>query len=299
MNRIVLALSLVLLLTSCRPSQSRQDATLSPTLTVVLSAMSPQVPTVSRLIVVPTAIITRAPTLSPTPTHTKVPRVITGEFTLEKALELLYGDEGIVQTDNGEVTIRTKRVSRSGEVTAIIRAVLAAPFRENDVDKYVVLVEMGAEGMSGHAQSAEIGGAIFYRVNNTWQIDLEQRYITSMGSFGHAPLGELVKIGPDRYGFIFHERYASTGIGGETVTIIAAIGKDFKIVFSVQTALADVIDNKWGYSSKIDFVPGKNPANYDIKVTTTGTKIAEGKVTPFEAIQLYEFTDAQYEPRHQ
>jgi hypothetical protein len=100
---------------------------------------------------------------SPTQVPTKTPKVIAGEFTLKKALELLYGDEGIVQTDNGEVIIRTKRVTQSGEeVTAIIRAVLAAPFRENGVDKYVVLVETEAEGMGSHSSRADVGGAILH-----------------------------------------------------------------------------------------------------------------------------------------
>ncbi len=237
---------------------------------------------------------------SPTP----IPKVIVGEFSIKRALEVLYGDEGTVQVQGDKAFVRIDPPKYStGIYPVAIEVLLTAPFRENNVDKYVVLTGTGPADMGAHSSSAQIDGAVFYRTNNTWQIDAEQQHITDMGSFGHAPNGQLVKIGPDKYGFQFNNTYMSTGIGGESISIFTALEKGFKEVFNAQTGYFDARYpdtaniEKEGYSSKVEFVPSNNPTYYDIKVTTQGTKLVDKKVIPFEEVKVYEFVGTKYELR--
>lgn len=246
-------------------------------------------PTISRFL--PPA-FTASPTLAFTSD-------LTGAFDLPAAMELLYRAEGDLETDSqGEVVVRIHGIPDSDDPRdKIIKVVLAAPYREAGQEKFILLTETGPEGMGAHAEYALIGGALFHRIRDSWEIEIEQREITWMGSFGHAPDGELLTIGPDKHGFLFIPQWAGQGSMVETAQLIGIVGVEFKLIFVHEMRNHSEMENiVWDYSSTMEFLPGRNPEYYDIRMTTRGAKPLRGTVAPFEEVELFEFNGREYVP---
>jgi len=66
-----------------------------------------------------------------------------------------------------------------------------------------------------------IGGATFSKQGDAWQLDTLTKEISTMGSWGSAPEGKLIKIGPERYGAAFQPGYTGQGITSESAVVIA------------------------------------------------------------------------------
>lgn len=233
---------------------------------------------------------------TPTLTSTTVPDV---DFDLRKAMELLYGAEGDLEVDaQGEVVVRIHGVPDGSDPRdKIIRVLLAASYTEASEEKYILLTETGPEGMGAHAEFALIGGALFHRIRDSWEIEIEQREITWMGSFGHAPDGELLTIGPDKHGFLFIPQWAGQGSMVETAQLIGIVGAELKLIFVHEMRNHSEMENIiWDYSSTMEFLPGRNPEYYDIRMTTQGAKPVKGTVTPFEEVEMFEFNGQEYVP---
>ncbi len=231
------------------------------------------------------------PSVTPAPTGTPVPQFFEGEFNLKKALEVLYLRDGVWFTDSDE--LKASVIIKGREYTATIDAVLVAPFTEDGAEKYVVLAET-ALPFDCHPCSAEIGGGVFVRAGDLWTLEARADYLGSLGSFGHAPKGELIQIGPGKYGFAFRLSYVSTGLGTSGLVVYASVDKDLEEILSIQTGLASVIEPKWGYASTIEFVPGNNPRYYDVWVKTSGTKMDDGQLVSVEETRVYVFDNSKY-----
>jgi len=220
-----------------------------------------------------------------------------GEFDIPWAMELLYGNEGTLETDSqGEVTVRIPRSPGSlDDQDQIIRIRLSTGFREAGEDKYVLLTETGPEGTGAHAAMAQIGGAVFHIVAGVWRIEIEQRSITMMGSFGHEPAGDLMQIGPDRHGFLFEPDWMGQGNEVQYAILIGDVGQTLKPIYNHEIFLhGENGDSVWEYSSEMDFVPGGNPDYYDIHLTTQGTQPIQGTIEPFVKVEQFAFNGEEY-----
>ncbi len=224
-----------------------------------------------------------------------------GEFDLRWAMELLYGSEGTSETNSsGEPIVRIPGVPGSDDPRdRIILPLLAQRYREAGEEKFILLTETGPEGMGAHAEYASIGGALFHWTGSGWEIEIDQRHITDMGSFGHAPPGRLISIGPDRHGFLFEPEWAGQGSVSQYAFVIGIVGSEFRVVFSHEIRIhGEVEDAVWDYAATVEFIPGGNPEYYDIRVFTRGTKPSEGgTVEPFETVEVYEFDGREYVPK--
>lgn len=256
---------------------------------------------------------TPKPTRTPTPTPTPFPAAaIEGEFKLWQALQLIYssGEIAYFKDEVGLLCITERPCTGviAGKYT--INVLLERSFYEEDSVKYVVMTGVIATEYLDdhfHSLSPSIDGAIFSRTGDEWQMVTKEHSITYCGQFGYAPQGELVQIGRDRYGFLFHCFYANTGHQAETTYIFAPGEREweFRRILEVQTLknrlavvqLADVQAAKslfrqpsvinevlysdngditgvlaWlGYSSKVELVPGEGVTYYDARITTTQT----------------------------
>lgn len=212
-------------------------------------------------------------------------------------MEILYGGEGNLEINpQGEMVIRIPRAPDSAEEQdSIIRILLAEAYREAGEDKYVLLTETGPEGMGAHAAMAQIGGAIFHKVGDGWQIEIEQRDITVMGSFGHAPGGNLSKIGPDKHGFLFQPMWSGQGNEAQNAILIGVVRKAIKIIFTHEVFTHGETETAvWEYSAEMQFISGANPEYYDIRISTKGTQPVQGEVQPFEKVEAFEFNGEEY-----
>jgi hypothetical protein len=99
--------------------------------------------------------------------------------------------------------------------------------------------------------------------------------ITSIGSWGVAPSGKLVKIGPDKYGISF--QWARSVQGGGFVgyvAVLAYVGGSFNTVLFIETVYYDYFPEE--NELKIKFVPGTNHDFYDIEIASQTYRFVGG-----------------------
>jgi hypothetical protein len=237
-----------------------------------------------------------------TPTATLLPTADGGtEFDVARAMRELYGTEGTPETDSkGRPVIRIPGDPNGADLRDwIIRPVLAAGYSEAGEDKFVLLTETGPEGMGAHSEYARIGGALFRRTGSGWEPEIISRDIVPMGSFGHAPDGALIVIGPDKHAFLFEPQWAGQGSGITYADLLAPVnGSLVRIFYHELKQHSEVGGVVWDYSATMEFVPGPNPAYDDIRLTTTGSKPdgIETKIAPFETVERFTFDGREYVP---
>ena len=235
-----------------------------------------------------------------------------GDFDVGKALELVYGSY-----DNQKKYVKWKLTAEEiqkspiasessglGPGTVYTAPNFAQAFTQGGVQRYVLVTETVPAHYDCHACAPIIGGAVFSRQGDNWQLDTETKIIATMGSWGSAPKGKLTKIGPDRYGVGFDNGYMGQGVTSEWINIVAEVGTDLREIANIglngdSGTCKDPSDQSltpcWKYSSKMTFEPGSNPDYYDLKVSTTGTEQDDaGKVRSANRVKKYVFSDGKY-----
>jgi serine/threonine protein kinase len=250
-------------------------------------------------------------------TQTKAPdeptgKFFTGDFNVGKALELIYGSYDYQKKyAKWKLTAEDLRKSKLDLQGSGITAgtVYTNPnffqsFTQAGVQRYFLITDTVPARYDCHACAPLIGGAVFSQVGNNWQVESENKIISTMGSFGSAPKGKLIKIGPDRHGAMFEAGGMGQGISNEVAVVIADMGETLREVLTVDEfggdnggACGEGLAACYSFSSKLEFVPGANPDYYDAKVTTTGTKEDnDGNVRRVNAVKKYTFANGKYVP---
>ena len=211
---------------------------------------------------------------------------IAQEINDQRAMQLIYGNYDVSK----KYSDWNKRIVR----------VLASTHSE---DKYVLLTEASSPDCNSHLCSAEIYAASLFNHADHWKPVSQPRLIAKMGSFGRAPEAEIAKIGPSKYGFLFHPGFTGQGITKESLVIYADTGRMYDRLLSVEGTAGDnqgncsqELHNCWSYKSNIEFMTGKNPEYYDLLLTTTGTRPNSRKITDFKKVRRYTFHERKYHP---
>jgi hypothetical protein len=237
---------------------------------------------------------TDTPTRVPSPTATPSPTgdvVLTGTLDITRALSALYGPEGLTFTAAG----LTQFPANQTFLTSTVKVLIAAPFTENNVEKYALVI--GQEGAWGDcdACSVPIRAAIFAKQDDTWHA--EWRDATDGFGFGittQTPAGQLVQIGPNRYGFLFRDPLTGQGYSASALTLCANVhGRFIQILslpfYSESLANPGAAWANWKYDSTYQFVAGENADYYDLRIATTGTKVVNGQLTPVQTAVVYTY----------
>lgn len=261
------------------------------------------------------------------PTSSEPPkRMILGDFDSGKALELIYGNfdpkkkyaKWIVTKEEAE-NLQKLGSGISGTVFTSSASAQKYQYTEGGIQKLLFITATAPPRFDCHACAPLVGGGLFSKTNDGWQLDSETKYITTMGSYGSIPTGKLVPIGPDRQGIVFHQGYLAQGIQGEGVVIIGYTNATLRELISINEyggnnegagcrdtsggsgdsgAGSDTSEFSmpcYSYSSKIDFKAGANPDYYDLVVVTTGTRLGDDdKIHRANATKRYTFTPDGY-----
>lgn len=237
----------------------------------------------------------------------KAKRTIPGEFDKRKALALIYPNYDELEAGDirwkpdGPEQDKLKEMLSEEVETVDIHVTLAEPFQQGGIDRYILITETVPSELdyTCHACAPVIGGAIFSKVGNKWQLDVEHKYITKMGSYGRAPEGKLVKIGSDKHGVLFREFDMHGGVGEvEYAVLISEVERSLKEVISTSTNFlsqrncveVEVLETCYSYNSKLEFVPGSNPSYFDLRVATSGTKPAkDNRIVHFKEVRIYSY----------
>ena len=178
------------------------------------------------------------------------------------------------------------------------------PYPEGAPERVLVLTESCPEGYDSRAQAAEIGGALLERVQAGWRVAARTDPIVELGSFGEAPAGKLVKLGPGRFGVAFFPGYANSGVTSVGYSLVAEVDGDLVEVLSLSDleeenggACDEQEKNCYEWSSAVAYEPGANRAWIDVVVRTKGTTLGEGeerKVESFSEETRWTFSDGKY-----
>jgi hypothetical protein len=272
-------------------SKAPEPLTVTPKPLSVTATRPPAIPT-----------ITRRPSRSPIPTATQTSTptatpiaIVTGTFDIKQALSALYAQEGINFTSAGVAQLPAV----ADRPTVTLKVLLAAPYVENQTEKYVLIT--GLTNYWGDCSSCPISfrTAIFIKHDNRWEAEFREDDDYPLGFNGQAPLGQLVKIGPDRYSFLFLDTFSGQNYSQSALVLYVPTLEFLKQMalipyFSEHVQGLNQSKLVWGYESVYQFIPGADPEYYDLQVTTTGSKVVEGKLVSANKKQVY-----PYDPKEQ
>lgn len=245
----------------------------------------------------PTPIPTPSPTLSPTPSLLTL--TFTDGFDVKKALEILYKQENLVFTQDGQAEIAKEILGNI--YTGTIDIVLVAPFSERKIPKYVLLVGKSFRDINNcHSCSADIEGGIFIQAGNGWELETSNHSLGELGSFGVAPKGQLAHIGSDKLGFLFFDTFSGGG-GAETrVVLYAEIAGKLSEILNVHIATEfypldpNYVPPLPNYASRLKFIRGTNSVYDDIELHTADLEQVNGVETIVENVKILVFDGSQY-----
>lgn len=286
-----------------------------PILFVLAIASIVVIPLLNKRNAVPEQPSTAASSAADHPTTPKLADVptkkyFTGDFETGKALELIYGSydsqkkysKWKLTKEDIQSLPSEDRSTGIQPGTVYTAANLAKPFTQAGVPRFFIITETVPAHYDCHACAPIIGGATFSKQGDAWQLDTVTKEVSTMGSWGSAPEGKLIKIGPERYGVVFQPGYTGQGITSESAVVIAETTGNVREVLTVDEYSADNsgtcgegLATCYSFSSKLEFVAGSNPEFYDARVTTTGTKEdKDGNVRRANAVKKYTFTNGKY-----
>ncbi|MBI4853388.1 MAG: hypothetical protein HY819_16465 [Acidobacteria bacterium] len=256
-------------------------------------------------------------TPTPTPTNTSETNLknnsdfIQGDFSEKKAMEFLYSNYNEAQKESNwnptqEDLLKVDEDSSLKEAKEFyVTALLTSPFKEEGSDKQILITAAAPPEHTCHACAPIIGAFIFKKNTQGWELELKQHYVTELGSYGAPPDGKLVQIGKDNFGVLFDFGDTGQGYTTESVVLIAKTDKAFKEILTVETGgdnsgtCGDDLGPCWEFSSKYEFVSGKNENFFDFKISTTGTKGGdeENTTVPVNENKTYIFDGKEYKSR--
>lgn len=237
------------------------------------------------------------------------PVAMHGSFSDQTAFEILYGpyDEKTKSVTWGPLNppvsaefnpFRNKQgitkllFSKEANINGVTRHYFITKTVPNDA---------GAK-FNCHECAPLIGGAVFIKQGNVWAIENQEKYITTIGSFGMSPvLIYLVDAMKDNLGVMFQGEDTYQNRTTLYTSLVVPYEKTLKEVLSVDlgennyTVCGGKSEHCWGYKSKIIF--NKNGAsNYnDIEIFAKGSYLnSYGKINPLNEIDSYRFLDGEY-----
>ncbi len=247
---------------------------------------------------------------TPKPADVPTKKFFAGEFDPGKALELIYGSydsqkkysKRKITKEDIQGLPAEDRSTGIQPGTVYTAANFAKPFTQAGVARFFVITETVPAHYDCHACAPIIGAATFSKQGDAWQLDTLTKEVSTMGSWGSAPEGKLIKIGPERYGVVFQPGYTGQGITSESAVVIAETTENVREVLVVDEYGADNsgtcgegLATCYSFSSKLEFVAGSNPEFYDARVTMSGTKEdKDGNVRRANSVKKYKFANGKY-----
>lgn len=213
---------------------------------------------------------------------------ISGELTEEKYLRQKFNDYSVSErcarwlpNDSIAAKFVEHGVNFADGDTLITTILCAYDFVENACDaKYYVFATNTTTNLC-HFCFPEIGMAKFVKRNSSWELQLEDFFISQGGGgYGTNPDAEIISCGKNKFCTILHGDYFTQDVGYETVSIIierkgrfdiifsSCIGGDGEIIVNEQSGATQ----KFKFTGSVEFLPTQNAEIYDLRITMKGNK---------------------------
>lgn len=221
------------------------------------------------------------------------PKYIEGEFTLEKAMEVVYGyyDKGMECSkwvcEVSEAEDFADKMDEEGNLYT--KAAAQFTFETTEGKKaYLVTATAGRMGdgwETCHACAPVLGLAQFGEIDGNWYVEALRKNLGVVGAWGEIPENQLVQIGPNKYGIMFTYGYTSQGFHEGGIRLIGLANDKFEVLMDRQTTYSNegyyYEDHQpelaYGYDTEFSFVKDENPDYYDLRLIAKGKKNLEGK----------------------
>lgn len=182
-------------------------------------------------------------------------------------------------------------------------------FSEGGANKFVLVTASLAEGEAEfgdcHPCGVKMGAAVFVQRGETWRLEVGQKDVGTYGAFGIPPNVGLEKIGPERHAVTFSWGDMHQGVTDEGTAYVDRADGAFREILWLDTGHStegagtfSIAEDNLIYNSKIEYLPGNNPAYFDLKVTLSGKRGARvGRrvvMRPFTKVEVYKFSDGVY-----
>ena len=225
-------------------------------------------------------------------------------------LYLLYGAEIDIQQDqDGGKPYLVKELSETEKeqfnYTSQMNTSLLYDERgwQGDPSRLVVLTATAPPECCARTEQFVLGGAVLAWENETWQVLFHQEFIAFINRSGADTEAESVQIGPQKDGIMITDHLFKNGTARVSDVIVTEANARLVAVVAIETGAHNaencppILDAEpcWEYSALYEWVPGSNPEFFDIRVTTSGTKLIDEKSVPFEEKSLYRFGEDVYD----
>ena len=206
-------------------------------------------------------------------------------FNSDTAMEAIFCK---YNREHGGTLLPLKNTAQWNAKNATILAtpILAVTYRENGEHKGVLAVqrqqmlEETGEPVISHAQSAIISVYVFKYNGSRWVFEKGKMEVSDAGSYGSAPDGKLVKLGPEKYGLWFEGSYTGQGYSNDFAFIINLSAKKVLETGNFDTGQSNegaCVDDKacWGYEGKPEFIAVPDFTYYMLRIAYQGTEVAK------------------------
>ncbi len=224
-------------------------------------------------------------------------------------LTLLYGDEIVIQESGDGKTVNiveqlseVEREQFSYAAQVNTQVVYKKSGWNGSPQSIIVLTRTGPPDCCDRSLVPVLGGAVITWEDDTWLVTSHLNWITPFHGFDLLPEGEFVEIGPQKTGLVLQEITHSNRRTQTWDLILSEVDGRLKLVGKIETSAnnADrcppIAEDEpcWEYASTYGLAPGSHPDYYDIRVTTSGTKLAGKSLVSIEETAKYVFAEGKY-----
>lgn len=224
-----------------------------------------------------------------TPSPAIVTQQPSNNFDFQKALRLMFKSPDMVFSDNLGIDsvaintavewaglsginhcepLQTPSSSTSANQFECTKILLAEPYLQHAEEQILMLTE--TINSECHVCFPILTFAIFQSQAEGWILVSKQSDFSSIGSWGHAPPAELIEIGHNRFGILFHHNNTSSGISLGEIILVSELNGEFQTILREQIALRN-LEEGWSYESEVTFIEDADSDWHKIQITTSGT----------------------------
>jgi hypothetical protein len=136
-----------------------------------------------------------------------------GEFDNAKALRAIYGSANYNAEQKHALWRPSKteleRFSFYSDIkTVSSRVLFSKAFRQDETERYLVITRTAPTKEDCEDCVPFLGGAVFTKVGDEWQLDTQNKTITRTGLQGELSGGKVVKLAGRQYGHHARRRFA-------------------------------------------------------------------------------------------
>ncbi len=170
---------------------------------------------------------------------------------------------------------------------------------DHNPQSLIVLTRTGPPDCCDRSLIPVLGGAVITWNEDAWQVIAYQKWITPFDGFNLLSEGKFIEIGPEKMGLLLPEKTQSGGVHQTWDLLLSEMDGSLKLVAKIETgannldqcSLASANIPCWEYKSTYEFAPGNHVEYYEIQIITSGSKLVDDLLVPFEETSTLGFSD--------